>query len=118
MNNLSTYLNEKKDMYYRMILTYNFSDDDTRSSFEELVEELGFVEAEDQSTYALPFSIKKKSKDVVEPIVKWSVDKNINISEDDFVQLFYLVFETIEGENVYKIASKFLKYNPKTKGLI
>ena len=25
-------------MYYKMILTYNFSDDDTRSSFEELVE--------------------------------------------------------------------------------
>lgn len=34
-------------MYYKMILTYKFSDDDTLSSFEELVEDLGFIEVED-----------------------------------------------------------------------
>lgn len=45
-----------------MILTYNFSDDDTRSSFEALGENLGFVEAEDQSTYVLPYVIQKQSK--------------------------------------------------------
>lgn len=104
-------------MDYRMILTYNFSEDDTRSSFEELVESLGFVEAEDQSTHALPLSINKKSKDILEPIIKWSEDKEIIISIDDFVQLFYLVYETIEGKKVYKIASKYLTYNAKTKGL-
>ena len=66
-------------MYYRMILTYNFSDDDTRSSFEELVEVLGFVEAEDQSTDVLPYVVQKQSKDVTEPIVIWSEDKDIKI---------------------------------------
>lgn len=104
-------------MYYRMILTYNFSDDDTRSSFEELVEELGFIKAEDQSTYVLPYG-NKTSKDVLEPIVKWSEDEDIKISADDFVQLFYLAYETADENKVIKIASKFLKYNPKTKGLI
>lgn len=104
-------------MYYRMILTYNFSDNDTRSSFEKLVEELGFVEAEDQSTYVLPY-VNKKSKDILEPIVKWSMDKDTKISADDFVQLFYLTYVTVVEKKVNKIASKFLKYNPKTKGLI
>lgn len=104
-------------MYYRMILTYNFSDDDTRSSFEELVEVLGFVEAEDQSTDVLPYVVQKQSKDVTEPIVIWSEDKDIKISADDFVQLFYLAYETIEGKKIHKIASKFMRYNSKTKGL-
>lgn len=68
-------------MKYRMIITYNFSEDETRSTFEKLVEELGFVEAEDQSTYVLPYVIKKVSKDVVDPIVKWSEDKgDMNLS--------------------------------------
>lgn len=104
-------------MYYKMILTYDFSDDDTRSSFDELVEGLGFVEADDQSTYVLPYG-NKVSKDVLDPIVKWSEGKDIKISADDFVQLFYLAYETADENKVIKIASKFLKYNPKTKGLI
>lgn len=116
MKTLSDYI-KGEDMYYRMILTYNFSDDDTRSSFEELVEELGFIKAEDQSTYVLPYG-NKTSKDVLEPIVKWSEDEDIKISADDFVQLFYLAYETADENKVIKIASKFLKYNPKTKGLI
>ena len=119
MKHITTFINENtEDMKYRMILTYDFSDDDTRSSFEELVEELGFVKAEDQSTYVLPYVIQKQSKDVIEPIVKWSEDKDVKISTDDFVQLFYLAYEIIEGKKVYKISSKFLKYNSKTKGLI
>ncbi len=116
MTSLPNYI-KGEDMYYRMILTYNFSDDETRSSFEELVEKLGFVKAEDQSTYVLPY-VDKTSKDILEPIGKWSVDKDIKISADDFVQLFYLAYETVDGKKVFKIASKFLKYNPKTKGLI
>ena len=105
-------------MYYRMILTYNFSDDDTRSSFEELVEELGFVEAEDQSTYVLPYSKSLKSTDVTKAIRDWSMGKEIRISQEDFVQLFYLSSLTINEKKVTKIASKYMKYNPQTKGLI
>ena len=42
MKHITKYINGNRDkMYYRMVLTYNFSDDKTRSSFEELVENLG-----------------------------------------------------------------------------
>ena len=116
MKHITAFINENtEDMCYRMILTYDFSDDATRSSFEELVEGLGFVDAEDQSTYVLPYVIQKQSKDVVEPIKKWSTAKDIEITEEDFVQLFYLIKDNDEKR---KIASKYLKYNPKTEGLI
>ena len=105
-------------MKYRMIITYNFSEDETRSTFVELVDALGFVEAEDQSTYVLPCVINKVSKDVVDPIVKWSEGTDNQISADDFVQLFYLAYDAADEKKVNKIASKYLKYNPKTKGLI
>lgn len=115
---INNYLKKVHNMECRMIITYNFSEDETRSTFEELVEELGFVEAEDQSTYVLPYVIKKVSKDVVDPIVKWSEDKDNQISADDFVQLFYLAYDAADEKKVNKIFIKYLKYNPKTKGLI
>ena len=115
---INNYLKKVHNMKYRMIITYNFSEDETRSTFEELVDALGFVEAEDQSTYVLPYVINKVSKDVVDPIVKWSEGKDNQISADDFVQLFYLAYDAADEKKVNKIASKYLKYNPKTKGLI
>ncbi len=115
---INNYLKKVHNMKYRMIITYNFSEDQTRSTFEELVDALGFVEAEDQSTYVLPYVINKVSKDVVDPIVKWSEGTDNQISADDFVQLFYLAYDAADEKKVNKIASKYLKYNPKTKGLI
>lgn len=115
---INNYLKKVHNMKYRMIITYNFSKDETRSTFEELVDALGFVEAEDQSTYVLPYVINKVSKDVVDPIVKWSEGTDNQISADDFVQLFYLAYDAADEKKVNKIASKYLKYNPKTKGLI
>ena len=115
---INNYLKKVHNMKYRMIITYNFSEDETRSTFEELVDALGFVEAEDQSTYVLPYVINKVSKDVVDPIVKWSEGTDNQISADDFVQLFYLAYDAADEKKVNKIASKYIKYNPKTKGLI
>lgn len=105
-------------MYYRHILTYNFSDNDTRSSFEKMISNLGYVEAEDQSTYVLPFILFKTSDSILDTIIAWSVNKDIHVSSDDFVQLFYLLSVTVEAKKVAKIANKFLRYDPKTKGLI
>lgn len=103
-------------MYYRHVLTYDFSDDETRESFKELVEGMGYVEAEDQSTYVLPYSNSIQSKEVADAIVAWS--KNENTSSDDFVQIFYLTSVSILNGKVTKIGSRFLKYGSKTKGLI
>lgn len=104
-------------MYYKHILTYNFSEDDTRASFMELVEGLGYMEAEDQSTYVLPSSKSLKAKDVADAIVDWSKEKDIKISKEDFVQLFYLAPVQINDKKVTMMASKFMKYIPTTNGL-
>lgn len=116
MKPLATYIKETS-MYYRHILTYNFSEDDTRASFMGLVEGLGYMEAEDQSTYVLPYSMSLKANDVADAIVDWSKEKDIKITKDDFVQLFYLSSLTAGEQKVTKMASKFMKYNPTTKGL-
>lgn len=113
---LATYIKETS-MYYKHILTYNFSEDETRASFMELVEGLGYMEAEDQSTYVLPSSKSLKAKDVADAIVDWSKEKDIKITKDDFVQLFYLSSLTAGDQTVTKMASKFMKYNPTTNGL-
>lgn len=104
-------------MYYKHILTYNYSEDDTRAPFMDLVEGLGYIEAEDQSTYVLPSSKSLKAQDVADAIVDWSKEKDIKITKDDFVQLFYLSSLTAGDQKVTMMASKFMKNNPTTKGL-
>lgn len=117
MITLSNYINNQ-NMYYKMILTYNFSDNDTRSSFEELVDGLGFVEVEDQSTYVLPYSSSWKSTYITKSIEDWSLLKDNQIFKEDFVQLFYLLSLTNNEKIVTKIASKYMTYNPKNKRLM
>jgi len=104
-------------MYYKHILTYNFSEDDTRASFMELVEGLGYMEAEDQSTYVLPLGEALTLVNATKAIEDWSAQRDVKISKDDFVQLFYLSSLTAGDQKVTKMASKFMKYNPTTKGL-
>lgn len=104
-------------MYYKHILTYNFSEDDTRSSFMELVEGLGYRAAEDQSTYVLPYGKALTLDDVTKAIEDWSTQRDLQISEEDFVQLFYLTLVQTIIKKVIGMASKFMKYNPTTKGL-
>lgn len=116
MKTLSSYTKEQS-MYYRHVLTYNFSDDDTRSSFRELVEEMGYIEAEDQSTYVLPYGESLKFKNVVATIVEWSKKKKNNMNPEDFVQLFYLGSIIENDRRVTKMASRFMKYNTKTKSM-
>ena len=105
-------------MYYKHILTYNFSEDDTRASFMELVEGLGYMEAEDQSTYVLPSGEAMTLVDATKAIEDWSTQRDVQISKDDFVQLFYLAPVTINDKKVTKMASKYMKFNPTTEELI
>lgn len=102
-------------MHYRQIITYNFSVDDTRSLFEELLEENKYVKADDQSTYVLPYSRNLRVTEMVKKIVDWG--KEVDMVEDDFVQIFYLT-NINNGNKVFtKIASFFLKYDSETGGL-
>lgn len=106
-------------MYYRHILTYNFSDDGTRSSFVELIERSGYIKAEDQSTYVLPYDSLTSSQTLISAIQTWIAENNPDFVQGDFIQLFYLMGYKIGYEQkITKIASKYMPYNPRTKSLI
>ena len=107
-------------MNYRHILTYNFSDDDTRSSFVELIEGLGYIKAEDQSTYVLPYDSSTRLRNLISAIQIWITGNNPDFVRGDFVQLFYLKTYKVLGseQTISKIASKYMPYNPLTKSLI
>jgi len=55
--------------------------------------------------------------EATKPIVDWITQKDVQISEEDFVHLFYLAPVRANDKKVTKMASKFMKYNSKTKGL-
>ena len=119
MKHISTFINEKtEDMYYKQLLTYTISNDEARSSFEELLTNMGFIDMPDQSTLALPFSTKLTSSDVVNKIISWSKDKDITIDKNDFVQLFRATpVKVAENTHHAGIDSRKLVYDPVTKGL-
>lgn len=102
---------------YRQVLTYNFSDDDTRTSFEELIEDLGYYPADDQSTYVLDYSVDMPSLVLKQQIVRWSKYRSIFINKDDFVQIFYATSVSEEGRRTPVIGSRILVYDKETEGL-
>lgn len=104
--NKAVIIQYKKTMYGRYIFTYNFSEAATRSSFIELIEDLGSLVAEDQPTYMLPCSNDLELDDVTNKIVTWSTPRDVQISKEDFVQLFYLVPVRTKETIVKKIGSK------------
>lgn len=83
----------------------------------ELVEGLGYMEAEDQPTYVLTSGKALTLVNATKAIEDWSAQRDVKISKEDFVQLFYLAPVRANDKKVTRMASKFMKYNPTTKGL-
>lgn len=105
-------------MYYKQILTFTISDDDSRDSFIELLENMGFKNMPDQSTWALPFSSTMTKVDVVNRIVRWSKYKNITIGNSDFIQIFRATpVKVAEDDHRAGIDSRKLVHDLKTQGL-
>ena len=105
-------------MFYKQILTYTISDDDSRESFEELLDEMEFREMPDQSTWALPFKSGLTNLGVVMRIKEWSRRDDVLISKSDFVQIFRATpVKVAENDNRAGIDSRKLVYNSETKGL-
>ena len=105
--------------YYKQVITFDFHNDDTRKAFEELIADMGFEQADDQSTWALPFKEKILHGVVEGKIRKWSEDKDVEINKTDFVQLFYA--KAVKDENDVNragIASTYFKYNKGKNALI
>lgn len=107
----------KDSMRYRQVLTYTISDNDSRISFEELLDEMGFKEMDDQSTWALPFSSNLTHSKVVTKIKNWSTSDDAELDKDDFIQIFRAVVVAENGKNYPGIDSMLLVYDPKTRGL-
>lgn len=101
----------------RQVLTYNFSNDDTRASFEELLDTLNFVKAEDQSTYVLDLDISTTSSIVRNLIIQWSIRKDIIIEKEDFVQIFFNTIFSRDDRRIAAIGTKYLSYDKTTRGL-
>lgn len=105
-------------MNYKQVLTYNFSEDDTRNSFEELLNDMGFRNMPDQSTWALPFGSRLTNQSVINKIIDWSKDIDNVIKRSDFVHVFRAVaVEDRDGELYPGLNSVFLRYDVTTKGL-
>ena len=78
MKHITTYINENtEDMYYKQLLTYTISNNETRSSFKELLTNMGFIDMPDQSTWALPFSTNVAPMLVLHSSIS-SLEKNSN----------------------------------------
>ena len=106
----------KDSMRYKQVLTYTISDDDTRDSFEVLLDEMGFKVMNDQSTWALSFSSKLTHSKVVSIIKNWSILNDVELNKDDFIQIFRAVTVAEDGKNNPGIDSRLLVYDPKTRG--
>ena len=105
-------------MYYKQILTFTISDDETRPLFEKLLTDMGFKDMPDQSTWALPFSSKLSKLEVVNRIVRWSKSDDIIIDKKDFVQIFRATpVKVAENDHRAGIDSRKLVYDSETKGL-
>lgn len=119
MKDINIYIKENNgDMYYKQILTYTISDDDTRPSLEELLTNMGFMDMPDQSTWALPFRKKLTPNDVVNKIISWSKGKDVTIDKKDFIQIFRATaVKVAEDDRRAGIDSRKLVYDPVTKGL-
>ena len=103
---------------YKQLITYNFSNADTRYSFEEMVEDMGFEKQEDQSTYTLRARSDVSVREMKNEIVNWSECAESYIDVEDRVDLYYVtVAELDEFNKAPVIDSVSFVYDVETDGL-
>ena len=104
---------------YKQLITYNFSNADTRYSFEEMVEDMGFEKQEDQSTYTLRARSDVSVREMKNEIVNWSECVESYVDVEDRVDLYYVtVAELDEFNKAPVIDSVSFVYDVETEGLI
>lgn len=84
---------------YKQLITYNFSNDETRESFEEMIEDMGFDKQEDQSTYTLRARSDVSVREMKNEIVNWSECAESYIDVEDRVDLYYVTVAEIDEFN-------------------
>ena len=104
---------------YKQLITYNFSNDETRESFEEMIEDMDFEKQEDQSTYTLRARSDVSVREMKNEIVNWSECAESYIDVEDRVDLYYvMVAELDEFHRVPVIDSVSFVYDVETEGLV
>lgn len=103
---------------YKQLITYNFSNDETRESFEEMIEDMGFEKQEDQSTYTLRARSDVSVREMKNEIINWSECAESYIDVEDRVYLYYVtVAELDEFNKAPVIDSVTFVYDIETEGL-
>ena len=104
---------------YKQLITYSFSNDETRESFEEMIEDMGFEKQEDQSTYTLRARSDVSVREMKNEIVNWSECAESYIDVEDRVDLYYVtVAELDEFNKTPVIDSVSFVYDIETEGLV
>ena len=104
---------------YKQLITYNFSNDETRESFEEMIENMGLEKQEDQSTYTLRARSDVSAREMKNEIVNWSECAESYIDVEDRVDLYYVtVAELDEFNKAPVIDSVSFVYDVETEGLV
>ena len=104
---------------YKQLITYNFSNADTRYSFEEMIEDMGFDRPGGQTAYVLRARSDVSVREMKNEIVNWSECVESYIDVEDRVDLYYVtVAELDEFNKAPVIDSVSFVYDVETEGLV
>lgn len=104
---------------YKQLITYNFSNDETRESFEEMIEDMGFDRPDGQTAYVLRARSDVSVREMKNEIVNWSECADLYIDVEDRVDLYYVtVVELDEFNKAPVIDSVSFVYDVETEGLV
>lgn len=81
---------------YKQLITYNLSNVDTRESFEEMIEDMGFDRPDGQTAYTLRARSDVSVREMKSEIVNWSECVGSYIDVEDRVDLYYVTVENLE----------------------
>ena len=104
---------------YKQLITYNFSNDDTRESFEEMIEDMGFEKQYDQSTFTLRARSDVSVREMKNEIVNWSECAESYIDVEDRVDLYYVTVADLDEFNKAPVIdSVSFVYDVEIEGLV
>lgn len=93
---------------YKRLITYSFSNDETRDLFVEMIEAMDFMQQPDQSTYAQPRRKPATLAELKTRISTWS--SAVELDPSDSVQIYVMNREEINRIDMkYSSLSNSLK---------
>ena len=103
---------------YQQLITYNFSNDETRESFEEMIEDSGFDRPDGQTAYVLRARSDVSVREMKNEIVNWSECVESYIDVEDRVDLYYVTVAELDEFNKAPVIDLVsFVYDVETEGL-